>query len=558
MSWFNRTLNAQATMENGRPNSMKVIPAISNSLSAHSKVTNSTNENLSRIHNYNYATNTNAHDDLSLRNDESQSYCKPDSDSFSNKLSPPQTPSGGGGDQDQCSLIDGAMTIYTASTIKTQTTMPNKSYNPNTSNQHSRYNHEIYDLSASKLLNQNDHSTKKPSPRLLEDEECECSHENENQNNHNVNGIENNRIRHNENEITDIDKHFIQSMVHLHLSNETNDRYENIDGINYIDSPTLNADPLPIPMLLKDDNDESQWLSPPPFMFNDDTDNIRNIVPQSYLQSSHSNNNNVNSHLQIHNDIDFDDIYYGDNDKIKHPYYGNIHNNKLSKNSAMTAPVVSTTPVSILNGQQSMQQMNPLNHMPIQQKQSEPIMQNNIMPNSNMNLIINNKNNNNARIYQLINMYSKRTNKNSLSLSDLIILYYKEYKEVLVKGQLLLKYLVQLPTVLLIHRKDKKDIMLFITSIPVYQIVIDILKNTTNKNDDGMTIDEFTFHLYHHLNDNLLIYECDIIDFLKRWRIVQVFNNEKYVRLNALLNPNDNKNNTNTVFFRKFKIRSME
>lgn len=553
MSWFNKTPNPQATMDNSR-NNVKIVPQVSSNLNNsfsnhhHSKIGN----NYPNTSNCSYTTNANGHG-LSLVNEESSastSHCKQaDSESFSNKFSPPQTPSGGcgcsgDGDQDRCSLYDGGLTNYTSSSVKTPTTTAHNGTNDNE-------NSNIYDnIAISKVLTDDEENRlNKPSPRLL-DEEFENLHISNDNNqtlnsNHDNENIDNDKR--NENELTTVDKRIMESL--FPLTNDMNDRYEIVEGMNDIYSP--------IPLIFKEYDDAVQSLSSP-LLFNNTYDDIKNIT----FPSSHSN---VNGNTSLN------EIFFNNNNNNSHS-----RSNKLSTHSATTSTAAilptsaaSTTAQQYQYQQQSSQQMTSANHTSVQQKQPSSYVNNNsnvvykTAPNVQSNVA---NSNYDERIYQLLIMYAKFNNNNisknannSLSVTELCTLYQKQYKEVLLKGPLLLKYLVQLPNVLLISRKDKKDIMLFVTSVPVYQIVINILKNV---NYDGMTIEEFTCHLYYHLSNNPLIYECDVIDFLKRWRIVQVFDNDKYVRLNitSALNVSNNVNNPNavltpfTVFLGNLKI----
>ena len=170
-----------------------------------------------------------------------------------------------------------------------------------------------------------------------------------------------------------------------------------------------------------------------------------------------------------------------------------------------------------------------------------------------------------------------RQHGNRMKLSQFTNLYPQQFHEMLPasRDNNLLKYLVQLPRILVIKCIKDDDIMIFCSEQSSHRTVIDILRhdqeiwdkennkennNSNNKDGNieykGMRIDQFTLRLAEKLNIHDLS-DCNIVDFLARWRVVELCDNNKYVRLMPMgcctvflgnLNPTQwNENKVRTV-----------
>eukprot|EP01083_Nonionella_stella_P003381 9630_1 len=144
------------------------------------------------------------------------------------------------------------------------------------------------------------------------------------------------------------------------------------------------------------------------------------------------------------------------------------------------------------------------------------------------------------KIYSLLQQHG-----NCMKLSAFTAQYPQQFHEMLPtsnRDNNLLKYLVQLPRILVIKCKSEDDIQIFYCSESSHRTVIDILRrneeiyekehgnNNGKEQYKGMLIDEFTERLSEKLGIDDLS-DCNIVDFLGRWRVVELVDNNKYVRL---------------------------
>jgi len=84
-------------------------------------------------------------------------------------------------------------------------------------------------------------------------------------------------------------------------------------------------------------------------------------------------------------------------------------------------------------------------------------------------------------------------------------------------GNQLLKFLVKLESLLLIDTKNGDDTVLFYTEKTAFRSVLDIMHSN---NPEGIPVPKFKAELEKSLNSSLD--HCNVVDFLRRWRVVSI------------------------------------
>jgi len=96
--------------------------------------------------------------------------------------------------------------------------------------------------------------------------------------------------------------------------------------------------------------------------------------------------------------------------------------------------------------------------------------------------------------------------------------YYKEHSVSIPAGQNLLKFLVKLDKLLLITENPPgDDVVIFFTEKTAFRSVLDIMHSHSS---EGISVSTFKADLEKTLGSSLN--HCNVIDFLRRWRVVSV------------------------------------
>lgn len=164
-----------------------------------------------------------------------------------------------------------------------------------------------------------------------------------------------------------------------------------------------------------------------------------------------------------------------------------------------------------------------------------------------------------------------------MKLSELTLLYQQQFGETLpvTKDNGLLKYLVQLPRILVIKCLSEDDIIIFHCDTSSHRTVIDILRHSQEVWDrehqtmsqnvvqngsqtefKGMRIDEFTRKLAEKLGIADLS-DCNMVDFLERWRVVELVDNQQFVRLMPMGCCTVFLGNLNPIHWNEQKVRNV-
>ncbi|ETO25242.1 hypothetical protein RFI_11894 [Reticulomyxa filosa] len=105
------------------------------------------------------------------------------------------------------------------------------------------------------------------------------------------------------------------------------------------------------------------------------------------------------------------------------------------------------------------------------------------------------------------------------------------------------KYFVKMERLLLLNCKnDSQDVALYYAPQPAHKLVVSILKKNAKNSGTGMPINEFREQLEKRMG--LSLDDCDLTDFLMRWRFLSVRENVDSTK-SVLFTPH----NGSTVFF---------